>query len=534
MKNILHLFAATLLLASCSSQTEERAEKKIIEARTVFPAGVQSELFQQIAPAPQKFTVNVKKDTAIVCKNGTVISLPAACFIDADGKVVTENISLEVVEAQTYGDMLRYNLQTLSDGRLLETGGMLYIDAKDNGKPLAIQQDAALYVELPTTARKAGMKLFSGAYDSTGNVNWKETGTLEEGLTPLPLKEFNYKFCTRYSNYDRKRDVYRTLCIDSLLLHKNKRYENTYIATVDFEQRFAYLELVSLVYEDWDVALLFTGVPSDTIDEVEMTVLNFYLNNTDKPLWYADSLTYHYVLKKDRADSLKVRKQYGDEFDWTSNYSAFFKRMLDQRVGQVKKFDPRGVDLSKPEAKQLLIAKGYTQEQAADQLRMFRTREQFSAQRRADRIRQAQEKHFHAQTEKLISNAFKVTELGWVNVDRFMDDPKAKEVEFFVEIKGDSLPLCDVTLLIPGRSMAMNGYQVSGNKYRFTKPDKIYSKLPVGEYAAVVVMASKNKQPYFALQHLTIQEKQSLVIEAKKSDWKEIEKKLTEMDKVRR
>ncbi len=530
MKTILSLFSAALLLAACSSKTES-IETKTIEPRNLFPAGVQSELFQQIAPAPQKFTLNVKRDTAVICKNGTVISIPAACFVDAEGRVVTDNISLEVVEAQTYGDMLRYNLQTVSNGRVLQTGGMLYIDAKANGQSLALQKDAALYVELPTKAKQAGMKLFSGAYDSTGNVNWEEAGALEEGITPLPLEEFEYLFCKRYSNYDRKRDVYRNLCIDSLLLHKNKKYENTYLATLEFEQRFSYMDYASWAYEDLDVGLLFTGVPTDTIDEVDVNILNFYLKNTDKPLWHADSLAYHYMLKKEHEDSIKMNKQFGKTYEWSRIFSPFFKKMFDQRIGNVKKFDPRGVDLSKSNAKELLIAKGYNAEQAADQLRMFRTREQFRVQRRADRTRQAAQDHFHSENEKFITNAFKVTKLGWVNVDRFMDDPQAKEVEFFVEIKGDSLPLCDVTLLIPGRSIAMNGFHISGNNYRFTKTDKMYSKLPVGERAAVVVMASKNKQPYFAIHPLKIQEKQSLVIEAKKSDWKEIEKILAQLDK---
>ena len=533
MKTFLYLFSAALLLASCSSSTDS-IDDKVMEPRTVFPAGQQSELFQQIAPAPQKFTLHVQRDTTIVCKNGTVISLPKECFVDAEGNVITENISLEVVEAQTYGDMLRYNLQTVSNGSVLQTGGMLYIDAQANGQPLRLQKDAALYVELPTTARQAGMQLFTGAYDATGNVNWEEAGPLEEGITPLPLEAFDYMFCTRYSTYDRKRDVYRNKCIDSLLLHKNKKYENTYLATVDFEQRFAYLEYTSWVFGEWNMEALFTGVPADTTDDVDANVLNFYLQNTDKPLWFADSLAYHYLLKAEYADSVKMRKEYGSSYEWARGYSPYFKKMLDQRMGNVKTFDPRGVNLLKADAKELLVQKGYTAAQADDQLRMFRTREQFRAQRKADKIRQAEADHFHSQTEKFISNAFKVTQLGWVNVDRFMNDPQAKEVELFVEIQGDSLPLCDVTLLIPGKSIAMNGYHMSGNKYRFTKPDKMYSKLPVGDAAAVVVMASKNKQPYFAMQQLKIQEKQSLVIEAKKTDWKEIEKKLAQMDKAAR
>ena len=126
----------------------------------------------------QNFSFSAAKGTVIEGEKGTVLQIPANCFVDSKGNVVNGEISFLLQEAYSYSDMLFQNLNTVSDGQLLETGGMLFIEAKDQaGNVLEIREGAEITAAMASTAAKLpGMQTFNGVVDSTDNsVNWVPT-----------------------------------------------------------------------------------------------------------------------------------------------------------------------------------------------------------------------------------------------------------------------------------------------------------------------------------------------------------------------
>jgi hypothetical protein len=68
--------------------------------------------------------------------------------------------------------MIRNNVQTASDGKLLVSGGAYFIACSANGHPLRLKPGKTLSVSFPRKSKEE-MKLFYGNRDSAGNMNWK-------------------------------------------------------------------------------------------------------------------------------------------------------------------------------------------------------------------------------------------------------------------------------------------------------------------------------------------------------------------------
>lgn len=126
----------------------------------------------------QDFSFSAAKGTVIEGEKGTVLQIPSNCFVDSKGNIVTGEISFLLQEAYSYGDMLFQNLTTVSNGELLETGGMLFIEAKDTaGNVLEIREGVEIIAAMASgSAKLPGMQTFEGELDTlTNEVNWVAT-----------------------------------------------------------------------------------------------------------------------------------------------------------------------------------------------------------------------------------------------------------------------------------------------------------------------------------------------------------------------
>ena len=78
-------------------------------------------------------------------------------------------------EVLTNEDIVLANLHTVSNGQLLESGGMVYINATTSNNQLEIAHGQSIGVIIQQDKRLENMKVFSGEIDTaTGQVNWIE------------------------------------------------------------------------------------------------------------------------------------------------------------------------------------------------------------------------------------------------------------------------------------------------------------------------------------------------------------------------
>jgi hypothetical protein len=101
------------------------------------------------------------------------------------------------------------NLTTTSSDKLLETDGMIYLNAKSGNEILSLEKGKCI-IEMPTRNKRNEMLLFYGNQANNGIINWETEDNLEETLVdtiPFYLKDtlFNYFEITQlgWINADR-------------------------------------------------------------------------------------------------------------------------------------------------------------------------------------------------------------------------------------------------------------------------------------------------------------------------------------------
>lgn len=138
----------------------------------------------------QVFRINPDRDTIIETQQGIVIAIPAASFEHTTGEGVTGSFDLEIKEAMTAADIMKAGLSTMSNDKLLETGGMFYINARQGTNNLAVNRSKPLNVNVPVNNND--MMLFKGERRADGSINWVEPKPMKRKLTTVDILKLDF------------------------------------------------------------------------------------------------------------------------------------------------------------------------------------------------------------------------------------------------------------------------------------------------------------------------------------------------------
>jgi mono/diheme cytochrome c family protein len=128
----------------------------------------------------QLFKIDPAKPNTIKGARGGIFKIPAGAF---DG---TEPVIIELKEIYSPIEILASGLTTESNGELLESGGMFYINAKRNGDEIKLKK--SIEGSIPSENINPNMQLFKGEEKKDGNVNWIEPEPLKQD-TAVPMNE---------------------------------------------------------------------------------------------------------------------------------------------------------------------------------------------------------------------------------------------------------------------------------------------------------------------------------------------------------
>jgi len=131
----------------------------------------------------ETFTINPSHDTVIIGKKGVMIYIPKDAFDQYDQSsfiAAKTHITIRLKEYLDISDIVFATLTTTSNGQLLETGGMINIQAFFNDHEISLKPDKNLIVHFPKKKNTKDMNLFYAENDSKG-INWvKDTASLFE------------------------------------------------------------------------------------------------------------------------------------------------------------------------------------------------------------------------------------------------------------------------------------------------------------------------------------------------------------------
>lgn len=166
-------------LANIASDASAKQENRRVEVRVEgFDYDTVDEMVSNVeAENNDHHTIDMRIESALLLKQGTEVKIPENAFCHLDGTPVEGNkVDMVFKEVFEYSDMVDERLFTQTEDRILETGGMIYIEARQNGKPLRLRDGKNIEMIFPEQEQKDGMELFFSAEDEDG-VIWEETGT---------------------------------------------------------------------------------------------------------------------------------------------------------------------------------------------------------------------------------------------------------------------------------------------------------------------------------------------------------------------
>ncbi|MFM2387732.1 MAG: hypothetical protein RL660_2489 [Bacteroidota bacterium] len=544
------LFAAmVLMLSKCSNSTSTSAINNATVSSEKSTLPIKGFASPKGITASQFFDINGSNDKVIEGKNGTIIVCPKACFTNAKGQIVSGNIKIELKECLHLDDMILSNLATTSNGKALETDGMIYLAATANGERLQINKKNPIHIEIPTQHKQQGMSAYKGIKDSVGNINWVEPKIIEDYLVTvdLDLLDFlppnfaaevdkgmpyrHYKTATpqlvdslyyslsvsngkellqglvdtnlneAYYNKNRKvvngrydRQSYNITTYDSsrggdgastrnsgidpaiIKVLKSKQYQNTFIATREFEAR------LKTIFKACDNRLL-----------------QVYVANLNKNLYVLDSIAENLMKGTEHAKAFgDFRLQRKTNVRHADKYYKLLQNFYSEQLSKVK------TELQ--QKKEQVIAELQQKNTAAEKLTDSYTQ-----------VLWRREKY------RMETYGFDWSDTGWINVDRGIA-PKnwgPKPLEFVVQnAKEFEQIYCYVVYSSIKSIYRLN--TLDKTTFYVGNSDDRQMLMPKKSVAYAIVLAYKEEQAYFAKAQFETGTNQSLTLLPKQSSDKEI------------
>lgn len=181
MKKLIAIACVSSAIVACQSSTKnadstKEAKKKIF-----------TEIFNDKNIENQVYQINPLRDTMLVGEKGTKVRIYANSFTTEKGEPVSGNLTVELKEAFTTTDIVLGNLTTTCKEGFLQSGGMVYINAKSGDKQLKLSENKEIGFFVPTDSVDENMKIYEGqktdssiSWTSPVDVSNKEVKRLQE------------------------------------------------------------------------------------------------------------------------------------------------------------------------------------------------------------------------------------------------------------------------------------------------------------------------------------------------------------------
>jgi hypothetical protein len=435
-----------------------------------------AEVHKRLNKRASYFVIKNNRDTIIKCKEGTLLSIPADAFLNSAGRSpVAGEVRITVREFYKISDMMTEGLTTVSNGQLLETGGMINIKvtSKENNDSCILKPGKNIAIALANsdTTSVDGMQLFNGVHDST-QTNWVPRA----GLAGLAQ-------AWRSGRYNFSRNPYplspefvfpdEVLKAKPPLIHSEPEH-------LQAEIKVSLRELMPRV-----------GVVTKKANSYIDTSGNLHcykFGNNPQEIVFNEvySPTIHQNIKVNLAVDVYLSYKSNLNHDYYQKLFKMGKCNPDSLVTLTATLNPTVKIISfekiKPVYNYALTVKGY-QKKEKRRASLIQEYEKKLKQLRLDSERNATTNVQSAQNYLLLSTP----KLGWINCDRFYNNPD--KVDYFVELKEQA------SLLIVFNSIKS-----------IISPDKngMFQGVPLNEKITLVGLKTENGKLMMALHETTI------------------------------
>jgi len=169
MKKIFIILLSISTITSCISNPDEKDSIDKNENREKAKITFFENVYNESNLISQTFEIKPNRDTIITGNQGTKLRIYANTFEGISDS--SETILIELKEVFSKQDFILGNLTTKSNNEILESGGMIYINATSNGNVLNISPDKEIGIIIPTTLVDEEMNIYNGIKNDS-SINW--------------------------------------------------------------------------------------------------------------------------------------------------------------------------------------------------------------------------------------------------------------------------------------------------------------------------------------------------------------------------
>jgi hypothetical protein len=139
----------------------------------------------------KKFIINNYTSSKLKTADGSFIKIEAESFVFLDGSIVSTPIEIETKFAKTKNIAILDELTTTFGDKILESRGMMYVNATSNGKQLKLAEGKELEINIKTKAVENDFQAFQGIRNtSNGNMDW----LLDDKIINIKKSTNKYKY----------------------------------------------------------------------------------------------------------------------------------------------------------------------------------------------------------------------------------------------------------------------------------------------------------------------------------------------------
>jgi hypothetical protein len=186
-------------------QKNRRVDIVITYTRTVPEENKQkipaiAAFYSQIGQKAQEFFINPSKDTLLRCEQGTIVYIKANT-LKSNAKGTKNCVTIKIKEFQLKSDMILDNLSTTSNGEMIESAGMVNIEAYDgNGKKINRIKSKGIVILIPSDKINPNMQIFKGKRSDQNQVmNWTVDKNVDfDSFRLIDLSNCDYWVWNRY------------------------------------------------------------------------------------------------------------------------------------------------------------------------------------------------------------------------------------------------------------------------------------------------------------------------------------------------
>ncbi len=507
------------------------------------PEIVIDKLFKLLKTESEVFEIDPTKDTILQTSQNKFFVFRSNSFKTNSSSKVT----LSIRDLSSRSNMILNNVSTMSNGKVLESGGMVEISATQDGEKLSNKLNKPLDFIIPTQKFIDSMQLFTGSHDSIHGNDWDRSNPsnmVARGFRPDPAYNSFEAYLSKmnYCGFDCRLPYIKDLNLfpqpfayfdtlakingDSMILYKSYRVFEGLRALSKFQvkkkEKYLSVDTLAFLIQYAQNENFFNK--SSFFQNLNRKVKFKYYNLLNK-----DSLLF--IEKFEHKLSSKTKKKF------MKNFTGFLgmKKRYESNIGLIKSHekDKEFYDINYQKYLSCTtldsLCRLSKQYKSADSLYRVALREKWVKDSTDYRLRWIKDS---TQKSILFKNILKdnpgventqyflqSNEMGFVNCDYFASFEGQKTHLELTPIDGNS----DLKLIFVNRKIVMTPY-MQNDKY-------IFLNIPIGEEVMVVVLNYEFEQPSYFIKKMTVEKlKEPIEIILKKCSVDELKKEVKKLD----